>query len=113
MQEFEGIAMAKKDYPANLEKTTNWMKAQPDFNDTTNIFLNQCIGYNPRSKIFQALTTSMWERYSLELDSWRDQPLYSYCVHHFNFTPLELDHSLFSIFGMGHGGHKYNEMDDK
>ena len=52
-------------------------------------------------------------RYSLEKDSWRDQPLWAYTLHHFNFTPADLalifknDKSR-----MGHGYHTgYKEVD--
>lgn len=118
MKEFEGIAMAKKDNEANLNKSTTWMKAQPDFNDTTNIFLNQCIGYNPRSKIFQELTTSMWERYSLELDSWRDQPLWAFMLRRHKVEPKVFPTSWWKLFKKkapnehGHGGHMYQSEED-
>ncbi|CAJ1958160.1 unnamed protein product [Cylindrotheca closterium] len=118
MQEFEGIAMAKKDYAANIEKSINWMKAQPDFNDTTNIFLNQCIGYNPRSKIFQEITTSMWSRYSLELDSWRDQPLWAFMLRRHKVAPKVFPISWWKLFKKkppnehGHNNHEYQSEED-
>ena len=35
------------------------------------------------------MTDYFWKKYSQELDSWRDQPLFSYCVHHNKFTPID------------------------
>jgi hypothetical protein len=70
-------------------------------------------GYDPTNENFQKATEYFWNHYSLEEDSWRDQPLWSYTLSHFHLTPLKLG-PLFRQNGdrMGHKGHKYDATAD-
>jgi hypothetical protein len=78
--------------------------------------------YDPSNLQYRKVSSFFWDHYSQELDSWRDQPLWSYCIHHFNVTPLVFTTEGIIIFGgdffeqnhkqMGFGGHKYDEKAD-
>jgi hypothetical protein len=78
--------------------------------------------YDPSNQLYRKVSSFFWDRYSQEVDSWRDQPLWSYCVHHFNVTPLVFTKKGAIIFGgdyfepnpkqMGFGGHTYTEKSD-
>jgi hypothetical protein len=72
------------------------------------------------------MSSFFWDRYSQEVDSWRDQPLWSYSMHHFNITPVVLlkglarsrhlldggDLFIEKLKKRGFGGHVYNEGND-
>jgi hypothetical protein len=60
-----------------------------------------------------ALSLKFWERYSLELDSWRDQPLWSYMIKKLNITQVPFPDNHQDFFNKiikfrGHGGHRYS-----
>ena len=43
----------------------------------------------------------------MQIDSWRDQPLWAYTVHHFQFTPIILQrHMIGYDISRMHNGHK-------
>ena len=112
--EFENILRKKKDIKKNVDASLAWLKKQDkDFN-RAKVYQNQYFMYDPTSKNWQNLTEYFWSRYSLEEDSWRDQPLFSYCLYYFNFVPVNLNPHLFGISNTakGHEGHKYSEADD-
>jgi hypothetical protein len=77
--------------------------------------------YDPSNQRFQEASSFFWDRYSQELDSWRDQPLWSYTLHHFNITPEVLfkegkRRQLFIMLPaatMGFGGHIHGESNDQ
>jgi SAM-dependent methyltransferase len=68
--------------------------------------------YNPKNERFQQAAQFLWERYSQELDSWRDQPLWSYTMSKFNMKPILLEKQFFRIESGRYGGrlgtHVYN-----
>jgi hypothetical protein len=78
--------------------------------------------YDPMNVKYREVSTFFWDRYSQELYSWRDQPLWSYAIHHFKIKPLAFTTKGKTIFGgdmfeenrkmMGFGGHAYNEQTD-
>ena len=112
--EFDRILLMKKDIKKNVDASLAWFKKQDkDFNKTP-MYQNQYFMYDPTSKNWQKLTEYFWSRYSMEEDSWRDQPLLSYCLHYFKFVPLSLKPNLlrFSRADSGHAGHNYSEKDD-
>ena len=86
--ELYDIIAAQKDYRLNIEKTIRWLKRQPDYEEATTIYLNQLFGYDPCSPIYQRVSNAFWEHYSLELDSWRDQPLWAFMLHRYNVSPI-------------------------
>jgi hypothetical protein len=76
--------------------------------------------YDPSNLRFQEASTFFWDRYSQELDSWRDQPLWSYTLHHFNITPAVLFKKserrewfiMLPAATRGFGGHLHDESND-
>jgi hypothetical protein len=76
--------------------------------------------YDPSNPRFQQVSSFFWDRYSQELDSWRDQPLWSYSLHHFKVKPALLykrgggRRRLFieSPKSKGFGGHIHDESND-
>mmetsp|Transcript_15801 Transcript_15801/g.23196 ORF Transcript_15801/g.23196 Transcript_15801/m.23196 type:complete len:334 (-) Transcript_15801:290-1291(-) len=110
-QEFKNILNAHKDIQKNVDASMKWFKKQPDYKDEVKSFRNDQILYDPENVHFQKAAEFFWERYSLELDSWRDQPLWWYTLHHFNIIPQNLERLGFNydFKRMGHGGHKYGE----
>jgi len=68
--------------------------------------------YDPFNPLYQQVSSFFWSRYSLELDSWRDQPLWAYSLNKFNVTPMILNKTQQSLFKKvlrrrGFGGHAY------
>ena len=110
--EFQRILWSKKDTPDNVLASIDWLKQQPDFTPNCTLYENRIFGYNPRNVKFQQVTTFFWNHYSLEVDSWRDQPLWCYTLHKFGIVPIPLDDIIDDLFitklsNMGHGGHHY------
>jgi hypothetical protein len=78
--------------------------------------------YDPSNQLYRKVSSFFWDHYSQEVDSWRDQPLWSYCVHHFNVTPLVFTKKGKIVHGgdyfesnhtqMGFNGHTYTEKSD-
>jgi hypothetical protein len=76
--------------------------------------------YDPSNPRFQEASSFFWDRYSQELDSWRDQPLWSYTLYHFNITPVVLfdkNHRrkmflMLPASTKGFGGHIHDESND-
>lgn len=112
LDELDRILERHKDVAKNVEASKEWLIAQPDFRRDAVIYENHYIGYNPQSTIFQQAAEFFWGRYSLEQDSWRDQPLWSYVLDHFHILPTRLGtfDALFKEYfkRMGHAGHRYN-----
>jgi hypothetical protein len=114
--EFDRILLKKKDIKKNVDASLAWFKKQDkDFNKAP-VYTNQYFMYaDPTtSKNWQKRTEYFWSRYSMEEDSWRDQPLLSYYLNYFKFVPLSLEPNLlkFSRRDFGHGGNTYSEKDD-
>jgi hypothetical protein len=71
-----------------------------------------CVAYNPCHPVYQRISHFFWSRYSQEVDSWRDQPLWGYSVYNFNVTPVDIGPIQGRLYNpmwkrMGHGGHRY------
>jgi hypothetical protein len=110
-KEFRRILYAKKDIPANVEKSKAWLQKQDDYSGNCTLYENRYIGYNVKSQSFQKASRFLWDHFSLEQDSWRDQPLWCYVLEHFRITPITLNHEkLFQLDRkhMGRQKHKYN-----
>jgi len=89
----------KKDLESNLQKTMEWFQAQPDFTNDCTMYQNTFFGYAVSSPSFQMAADFAWGHFSLEKDSWRDQPLWCYTLHHFGITPLIIPGNLFKYQG--------------
>ena len=112
--EFKAILGCRKDLQMNVKASLAWMKEQEDFKDEVQIYQCTFFMYDPSSSKYRDATEFFWNRYSKELDSWRDQPLMAYTLHHFNMKPLYMNRSKYlSCFGkMGHGSHTYTVKDN-
>ena len=117
LNELNRIAQRNKDIAKNVKASKEWLLAQPDFRPDIPMYANHYIGYDPQNMRFQQATQFFWDRYSLELDSWRDQPLWSYVLHHFQIEPTRLGtfEALFREYykRMGHNGHRYDVGADR
>jgi hypothetical protein len=117
LQEFSRILYKHKDIPSNVEKSIQWFFSQPDFDNTCTLYQNAFFGYDPSNELWQKVVTYFWDHYSLEQDSWRDQPLWCYTLQHFNVTPLLLEDEPYGLFEKdkqrtGHNDHQYDESSD-
>lgn len=113
--EFRRIEVFQKDTLEHIAKSKAWLEAQPDFRPyDCPLYENRYIGYAVNSSSFQKASLFFWKRYSLELDSFRDQPLWCYTLDHFNITPIPLQHKILWTLRpnrMGKSGHKYHQDD--
>ena len=116
MHELNRIMGLHKDVASNIAASKAWLLSRPDFHRGLPMYVNTFIGYNPKSDRFRQVAQFFWSRYSLELDSWRDQPLWSYSLYHFKLQPQRLGtyKALFQQVwrNMGRGGHRYNLRDN-
>lgn len=116
IHELNRIVAKNKDIRPNVEASKTWLLKQPDFDANLPMYVNTFIGYNPKNERFQQVARFFWDRYSLELDSWRDQPLWSYALHKYKVQPTRLGtfKALFQqVFrNMGYAGHRYNKGAD-
>ncbi|KAG7359026.1 hypothetical protein IV203_015615 [Nitzschia inconspicua] len=113
--ELHQILNVSKDIPENVEKTRAWLFAQPDFSSDIQLYENNQYGYAMSSEAYKKIADFFWEHYSQEEDSWRDQPLWAYCLHHFQTVPLDLPgRMLFLVDNQrkGIGGHMYSPEAD-
>lgn len=117
--EFLAIQNSKKDIQANIVTSLQWMIGQKDLDPDAPIYLNENFGYNPKSPIYQKVSQAFWDHYSLEEDSWRDQPLWAFMLHRFNVTPMPYPPQVYDkLWGrnrgklLGHHGHEYKSEKD-
>lgn len=114
--EFLAIQRSEKDLSQNIVNSLKWMVSQPDFDENIPIYWNEQFGYNPKSEVFQELSQAFWDRYSEEVDSWRDQPLWAFMLHRYNVTPVSWpeDETLWgrSRVDYGHNAHEYYSEND-
>jgi hypothetical protein len=113
LQEFDSILKSTKDIPRNIEASIRWFASQPDFKNNCTLYENSYFGYDPNNARFQEASEFFWDRYSLELDSWRDQPLWCYTLEHFHLRPI-LHDPIFrkNVRRTGHNDHHYDETSD-
>jgi hypothetical protein len=97
-KEFRRIQVVQKDTVENIQASLSWLHNQSDFRDNCTLYENRFLAYDVTSSRFQQASKFFWHRYSLEQDSWRDQPLWCYVLDHFQVVPLLLRHKV--LFGM-------------
>lgn len=119
LAEFSRILLKHKDIASNVEASVKWLQSQPDFDNRCTLYQNSFFGYDPQNPTWQAAAEFFWSRYSLEVDSWRDQPLWCYTLQHIGLTqPLLLKQEgakgLFQKDSLrtGHNGHQYDDQAD-
>ena len=105
--EMERCRVKKKDLESNLQATKDWFNAQPDFTNDCVLYQNTFFGYAVTSPSFKAAADFAWGRFSLEQDSWRDQPLWCYTLHHLRVAPLIIPNNLFEYQGQRRPAHKH------
>mmetsp|Transcript_9145 Transcript_9145/g.21798 ORF Transcript_9145/g.21798 Transcript_9145/m.21798 type:complete len:377 (+) Transcript_9145:137-1267(+) len=116
--EFLAIKYSRKDIDANIVKSLQWMIAQDDLDTNALIYMNENFGYDPNSETFQKVSQAFWDRYSLEEDSWRDQPLWAFMMHRYNITPIPYPVEYKKVWqrnngrSLGHDGHIYTSEKD-
>lgn len=90
--------------------TTNFRSACFHFSTTTTIATS---AYDPSNPYYRKASEFFWDRYKQELDSWRDQPLWAYTLHHFGIEPLTMRHDTLHSFILEDfdlkGDHHYDE----
>jgi hypothetical protein len=112
--EFARIVEHEKDFINNVNASIMWLLAQPDFQWNCTLYENTQFGFAPSNLYFQNVSTFFWDHYSLESDSWRDQPLWCYAMDHFGITPVQIPNSLKDemfvqdMKRLGHGHHRYS-----
>lgn len=78
--EFRRIVVYRKDLMSNIQASKDWLLAQSDFDNNCTLYENRYFGYSVNSTMFQRASQFLWDHYSLEEDSWRDQPLWCYVL---------------------------------
>lgn len=93
---FDGLPMTtllrnlvrdRKDTAEHVEATLRWFHARADFREITPYYLNKYFAYDPNNAKYRKLSLYFWETYTTYGGLWRDQPLWSYVLDHFNITP--------------------------
>jgi hypothetical protein len=92
--EFARIVSGTKDTQAHVDASLAWLTAQPDWNNNATLYWNAVFAYDPENPYYRQASEFFWDRYSKELDSWRDQPLWAYTLHHFGIQPLTMRHDI-------------------
>jgi hypothetical protein len=70
-------------------------------------------GYDPTNVHFQKAAEYFWNRYSMEEDSWRDQPLWCHTMAHFQVKPLNIGNMFTqNRRRMGNKRHQYSAAQD-
>ena len=113
-KEFARIVSGTKDTQAHVDASLAWLTAQPDWNDHATLYWNAVFMYDPSNAFYRQASEFFWDRYSQELDSWRDQPLWAYTLHHFGIQPLTIRHdtlhsTIYEDFSLKGDHHYANE----
>lgn len=114
-EEFQRILNVSKDIVQNVENSKIWLHGQQDYHDDIQLYENNNYGYSIYSDAYKKVSDFFWDHYSKEEDSWRDQPLWAYSLHHFGTVPLDLPSNLLFIVDnkrKGMGGHIYSSDKD-
>jgi hypothetical protein len=98
-------------------KTIDWLRSQPDYNEKSTVYKCAVMIYDPDNKKIQRVMERFWSVYSEENLGWRDQPFWSYFLSSEKLEPLilkKLTESLFLTVDMkrrGFGDHTYTIRD--
>jgi len=116
--EMELLNQLRKDLPENLIAFRTWLKNQSDYDGrNTLLWNNGHFGYDPTNVRFQELSKVFWEKYSMEKDSWRDQPLWAYLVHKLKIEAVIMQEDAEEVFldsgTKGHADHEYTVDADR
>jgi len=78
--ECQEVVKSKKDSEENIKKTLQLFK-ENKLEKNCGLWENVCFCYHTRNKNVQMLFNKLWEIYSSEKYSHRDQPLYMLAIH--------------------------------
>ena len=96
---FDGLPMTtllrnlvrdRKDTIEHVETTLQWFQSRSDFQEITPYYLNKYFAYDPNNIKYREVSSYFWDTYTSYGGVWRDQPLWSYVLDHFNVTPAIL-----------------------
>jgi hypothetical protein len=140
--EFDAVLKLKKDIKKNVNASIEWLQAQPDFYNNCTLYENAYFGksitrvlificccasayptafvllfhtgYDPTNVHFQKAAEYFWSRYSMEEDSWRDQPLWCHTIERSHIKPIIIEGYPFSPNRerQGHKNHEYGAAQD-
>jgi len=112
-EEFRRIAASKKDISKNIDASMTWMRAQSTFNSSSTVYKNTVIGYDPTNIRYQEASNAFWRRYSMEKDSWRDQPLWAHVLDKHKLVPISVN-ILKKFVGVSgsRGNHQYSKSNE-
>lgn len=118
LDELSAILAAKKDIKRNVDASASWLTHQNDFDERSPVYINTFFGYDPSNPRYQLVSQAFWDRYSLELDSWRDQPVWSYMLHKYRIKPVPFPSNATTLFVLnstliGFAQHVYNASQDR
>jgi hypothetical protein len=107
--EFFRIRDKKKDTKENTRASLRWLRSQPDYSSSCQMYVNSYFAYDVDSVAFTTTADFFWKRYSQEEDSFRDQPLWCYSLWHTHTEPLDISAGLFKVdvSRLAKGGHIY------
>lgn len=94
------VAISKESFKPDSKKNSNaslaWLRTQLDYQEGMEVkYETKYFCYDPQNENFQELSNFFWERYSMEMDSYIDEPLWAYTLHHFNVDPAPMKNSMF------------------
>jgi hypothetical protein len=95
--ELRRIVAKQKDTIGNADASLRWLQAQPDYSDSSPMYSNSYFAYAVDSRPYQRVADFFWGHYGREDDSWRDQPLWSYALHHCGVSPMNLTAGLIRV----------------
>ena len=111
--EMDRIVSGTKDTQQHVDMALKWFERQEDFDDNCTLYWNGVFAYDPTNLKFQQASTFFWNRFSLETDSWRDQPFWAYSLHHFEIQPIIAEKKRLGFYVKelleNKGDHHYNE----
>ncbi|OEU11329.1 hypothetical protein FRACYDRAFT_245639 [Fragilariopsis cylindrus CCMP1102] len=96
---FDGLPMTtllrnlvrdRKDTIEHVDTTLQWFQSRSDFQEITPYYLNKYFAYDPNNRKYREVSSYFWDTYTSYGGVWRDQPLWSYVLDHFNVTPAIL-----------------------
>lgn len=88
--EFYRILLSKRDTESSIDKTRKFFQSyEPSVSlDYPQYFENTCFGYVPSNSKIRTITKELWEIYTKNDVSYRDQPLWNFLLLKHNVKPL-------------------------
>ena len=89
--EFERILISDRDTSQSIEYTKKFLQKYDNsvHFDYPQYFENTCFGYDFNSKIVREITNELWNLYTTNEISYRDQPLWNFLLLKHNVVPIK------------------------